>query len=108
MNRSGYGDPLTGNRVRWLVPTLLALVFVLLTLDFWLGDSGVLSNRQLRDEILQMKLQNDRLLEEQRVLYESAQTMKDDPLVIERLARERLGWITEGEIFIRTLPTDGQ
>ena len=78
-----------------------ALFAVYLILSFLFGDMGLFrslrmkeTHRRLQQEIHTLQQENDRLRQQIEVL-------KHDPVAMERLARERLGYARDGEIVYR-------
>jgi len=56
-------------------------------------------NRELREEIIRLKQKNQELTLERRML-------EDDPVYLERVAREKMGIAKEGEVVYRLLPEE--
>jgi cell division protein FtsB len=56
-------------------------------------------NAQLQEEIGQLKIKNAELVQEKRLL-------EDDPVYLERVARDKMGIVKEGEVVYRLRPED--
>ncbi len=54
-------------------------------------------NQDYEDQIQQLKERNAQLVEERRLL-------EDDPIYLEKVAREKMGIVREGEIIYRIMP----
>jgi cell division protein FtsB len=81
----------------WLAGGLLLVAAVSLG---WLmvGEKGLLELRRLKAESAEMERGNAGLRRVNQGLSARAAQLKNDPEAIERLARERLGMVKEGEV----------
>ena len=87
------------DKLQKVVVFLLFLVGVL-GVFFWYLPL-IEQNQKFRERIIQLDAQ---LLEQQRVgkqLRTSIEAVQNDPLMVERMARERLGYSKPGEIVIK-------
>ena len=72
--------------------------FSFLTYIFVFGDYGYLARKKLGNEILQLEKEIEMFEEQNKDLKQEIEALENDPQAIERIARERLGLIKEGEI----------
>lgn len=85
----------------WLLPFAL-LVFGLVSVPAHIFDErGLPRYRRLRAELTRMRLQNEELRRELRGLEQSVQQLRSDPRSVERLARDELGMLRDGEILFQ-------
>ncbi len=77
---------------------LLVLVFVSGAVAALFGERGYFDLRSTRMEEQNLQRQVDDQLDRVRELKKEVRALKDDPTAIERIAREDLGYIREGEI----------
>lgn len=83
---------------------LVVLTSVLLII--W-SPNGLLHLRQLHLEHQELTSRNIVLEKENHQLYQQISRLRNDPVAIERLARQELGLVKEGElIFQFVLPAD--
>ncbi|HBR15001.1 MAG TPA: hypothetical protein DD723_05600 [Candidatus Omnitrophica bacterium] len=73
------------------------LVFILFLPSFSKMQDIRQKNIEYEKEIRQLKIRNVRLLEEKRLLEE-------DPVYLEKVAREKMGVMREGEVLFRLTP----
>ena len=79
-----------------LGPVLLGVIFI----PGYLRIRRLLrENRELERQIQQVRQENERLAEEQRRL-------KEDPVYLEKVAREKLGIAKEGEVIYQVAPSE--
>lgn len=80
---------------------LFAFMALLVILQFklWFGESGILANAQLSQEVIIQEERIDILKEENLKLQHSTYALKHDIRAIESKAREELGMIKEDETF---------
>ena len=81
----------------WIVVGVLALLLVAAIL----GDKGVLQLRRLRTEVETLHQQVQTLEAENERLSRAIGELRDNPSVIERIAREELGLVRPGESVVR-------
>jgi cell division protein FtsB len=62
------------------------------------GQRGILELRRLRQEGTTLTRSNDALREHNQLLQRQIGSLRDDPAAVERVARERLGMIKDGEV----------
>jgi cell division protein FtsB len=85
----------------WIVPFGL-LVFTIVTVPLHLLDGqGLPRYRALRDELAKVQSKNERLQREVRELSEETERLRGDARAIERIARDELGMVRDGEIVFQ-------
>lgn len=85
------------SRKSWVVAGLLLLAASSCGVLVF-GQRGLLELRRLRGESAALERSNQELQGRNRGLERRMGALKDDPTTIERLARERLGMVKEGEV----------
>jgi cell division protein FtsB len=89
------------NVLSWLLPFgLLVLAIVAVPLRI-LDEQGLPRYRALKDELREVSAQNDRLEREVRDLLREVEGLENDPVAIERIARDELGMVREGELVFQ-------
>jgi cell division protein FtsB len=89
------------NPAVWIVPFAL-LVLTIVTVPVHLLDGlGLPRYRALRDELVKVLSKNERLEREVRELSEETERLRHDTRAIERIARDELGMVREGEIVLQ-------
>jgi len=82
------------------VVIFLVLVALLLGVGVWYLPL-IKQNERMRKEVLRLEAQIQRELESEKQLKSSIEALRNDPKVVERLARETLGYAKPGETVIR-------
>ncbi len=90
--------PVLGPRVRW---GLIATGLVLYTAQFVGGDRGLLHRLELRKEYNQVTAINASLTVERDALLREVNLRENDPLSLERTAREKFWMAYEDELIYR-------
>lgn len=80
------------------VVLLAAIVFVPLRI---LDAQGLPRYRALTDELHQLEAQNERLRREVRDLARDVEALRTDPGAVERIARDELGMVRDGELVFQ-------
>ncbi len=89
------------SRHAWLLPfALLVLAIVAVPLRI-LDDRGLPRYRVLKAELGEVQEANERLEAEVRALEREVEALRSDPEAIERVARDELGMIREGELVFQ-------
>ena len=91
----------TRNRLCLLLWSLLALVSLVVIV--W-SPRGFLHLRQLHLEYRELTRKNQVLERENHRLYGEIDRLLNDPTALERLAREELGLVKEGELVFQFVP----
>lgn len=68
------------------------------------SEDGVMTVFHFKDELEQLKETNETLADENRKLREEIETLKTDPLAVERVAREKLNLVKPGETVYQIVP----
>lgn len=85
----------------WLVPfSLLVMALVAVPLHL-LDNAGLPRYRALRAELHEVQGQNDKVRREVRQLQRQVRALKTDPSEVERIARDELGMVRDGEIVFQ-------
>ena len=87
--------------IAWLLPFALLVCVVVVVPLRMLDDQGLPRYRALRMELNRVQKANHRMQREVRELQQTVQRLKSDPLAIERIARDELGMVREGEILFQ-------
>jgi cell division protein FtsB len=87
----------------WLVAAVLGVLLVAALF----GDNGVLHLRRLRTELQDLHREVQGLEAENARLGRAIADLRDNPEVIERIAREQLGLVRPGERVLRFPRTSG-
>jgi len=82
--------------------SLLAGTAILLTAN----PRGLFQWRELHREYHELMRKNQTLEQDNRVLYQEITRLRNDPKVIEHLAREELGLVREDELIIYFAPPE--
>jgi cell division protein FtsB len=82
------------------VVIFLVLVALLLGVGVWYLPL-IRQNERMRKEVLRLEAHVQRELESEKQLKSSIDALRNDPKVVERLARETLGYAKPGETVIR-------
>lgn len=92
---------------RWLVYLLSSLLFAFLLFTV-LGERGVFHLWRLRGEKIQLDEKNFALQKENDALRDRVDRIRSDDRYLEKLAREELGLIRQGEMVYRFAPSDSK
>lgn len=89
------------------VAIVLVILLGLLQYKFWAGDGGVLEVRDLKRQIQQQTVENQRLKERNAALAAEVEDLKHGLSAIEERARLELGMIRKDETFYQVVdPND--
>ena len=90
-----------GHVALWMLPFgLLVLSIVGVPLSI-LDDEGLPRYRALKGELAEIRRVNERLRRDVVQLHRAVDGLRDDPLAIERIARDELGMIRDDEILFQ-------
>ena len=95
--------PETHRKTRSALLALFALVIALVLVLFW-GNYNAVTLWQLRQQNKELSRKIEDLKVENQFLSDQIEGLKDNPEVIEKVAREKLGMAGEGETIYRILP----
>ncbi len=85
----------------WLLPFgLLVMSIVAVPLRI-LDEQGLPRYRMLKQELADIEAENERLRREVLQLTRDVDRLRDDPLAIERIARDELGMVRDGELIFQ-------
>ena len=88
----------TSPHLRWI---LLALILGLYAINFLGGDHGVFRRLQFKRNLDKVLAANSRLRLQKERLIQEVQLEENDPMSLERLAREKYWMIGPGELIYR-------
>jgi cell division protein FtsB len=82
------------------------LIFLVLWLQYrvWYSDNGMKQLALLNDKIERQSKENALLHQQNLVLKNEIELLRNSPKVLEEKAREKLGLIKKGEVFYRIIP----
>lgn len=96
--------PTTGSSqgsIAWLLPFgLLVLATVVVPLRM-LDEQGLPRYRALKAELHDIRADNERIRREVKQLRGTVERLRDDPNEIERIARDELGMLRDGELLFQ-------
>ncbi len=84
--------------MKWLIAVML-LILAGLQYRLWVGEGSLADVVRLNQEIDEQQLENERLLERNKVLAAEVKGLKSGLEAVEERAREDLGMIKPGETF---------
>ena len=90
-------------KTRAAIVMFLGLVATLLLVLFW-GDYNATTLWQLHQQKKELSGKIEELKVENQILTDKIEGLKDNPEVIEKVAREKLGMTGKGETVYRILP----
>jgi cell division protein FtsB len=90
-------------KIPWYLILLPPLVLTSLLLIIW-SPNGLLHLRQLQVEHQDLTARNLMLEKQKHQLYEEISLLRNNPVAIERLARQELGLIKEDELVFQFVP----
>jgi len=93
---------LNTHTILWIIlPVLLLWV----QYQLWLGQGGILENRQLQTKIVHFQTQNTKRQQRNLKLNAEIKDLKQGFASIEKYARRDLGMIKQGEVFYSFVPS---
>ncbi|CAG9000508.1 MAG: Cell division protein FtsB [Candidatus Celerinatantimonas neptuna] len=87
-----------------LLTLVLAALMILMQYDLWFGKNSLTDYFQVQQEVAQQQLQNQKLVQRNRILKAEISDLRDGNAAIEEHARNELGMIRKGETFYRFIP----
>jgi len=81
----------------------LALVLVFFQYRLWFAEDGIIKTWRFKKNIADQVTQNQIIRQQNKILLNDIQDLKQGGSAIEEHARNDLGMIKEGEIFYRTV-----
>ena len=95
-----------GRAMAWLLPFGL-LVFSLVCVPLRiLSEEGLPRYRKLSGQLARTKTENEQLTQEIDRLGRDVHALRTDPRAVERIARDELGLLREGEVLFQFAPSD--
>ena len=91
-----------------LLKTLFALVVAALIYVFVLGDSGAIKIVQLRMRRSSLETNIDNLQRNTKYLEQTIALLKDDLTYIEKIGRERYGYVRPGDRVYKIVPSENR
>jgi cell division protein FtsB len=80
---------------------LFAILTILLLFSSVFGEKGFLHQLKLKKEMAAFKESNAEIQRESTLLRNRIQKLNEDDRVLEKLVRDELGWVRDGEILYR-------
>ncbi|MEM7448659.1 MAG: septum formation initiator family protein [Myxococcota bacterium] len=87
--------------VSWLIPFGLLAMAIVSVPTLMLDDQGLPRYEALGGELREVRQVNERLRREVRALHREVQSLRTDPAEVERIARDELGMLREGELIFQ-------
>jgi cell division protein FtsB len=81
--------------------TILGVVVIALAIHDVFGPHGFLAMRRTQEEIEQFSAEMQKLNQENQALSDEVTSLKSDPRLIERIAREDMGLARPGEMIFK-------
>jgi cell division protein FtsB len=85
----------------WLLPFGLLLMAIIAVPLRILDPQGLPRYRALSEELREVDAENERLEREVRDLARDVEALRHDPGAVERIARDELGMVREGELIFQ-------
>ena len=85
----------------WVVPFCLLVTAIVAVPLRMLDEQGLPRYRALKEELAEVEAGNDRLGRDVQRFGREVRALKNDPSAIERIARDELGMVREGEIIFQ-------
>jgi cell division protein FtsB len=89
--------------MRWII-VVLAVAALAMQGQLWLSEDGYRKTRNLREAVLEQRLQNDTLSKRNEALEAEVVNLKQGREAAEERARTDLGMIGESETFYQVVP----
>lgn len=89
-----------------LMTAILLIFLLLLQYRLWFGKNSVPDYYVLQQDVERQKLDNEKLVQRNRILYADIDDLKSGVEAIEERARNELGLIKEQETFFRIIPAE--
>ncbi len=85
----------------WLLPLTLLVGSIVSVPLMVLDEQGLPRYRALRAELAELRRETDQLRDDVRAQGREVEALRADPEAIERIARDELGMVREGEIVFQ-------
>ena len=90
-----------GSQLAWILPLGLLLVAIVSVPVRILAADGLPRHRALEAKREEIRRENERLRREVRALRREVAALRSDPGTVERIARDELGMVREGELIFQ-------
>ena len=87
---------------------LLVILLLLLQYRLWFGKNSVPDYLALKQELARQQLDNEKLIQRNKLLYADTDDLKSGIEAVEERARNELGMIKAGETFFRIIPNQDE
>lgn len=94
-------SPEPRTRAVWLLPFSLLVIAVVAVPVRILDEAGLPRYRRLETQLHEVRAQNERLGRDVHALRREVEGLRHDPEAVERVARDELGMIREGELVFQ-------
>ena len=86
-----------------IIAVILGLLFFVLQYDLWIGEGSLRTVWHLQKEISEQKKENNKIRARNESLFAEVKDLKKGDAAIEERARNELGMIKKGEIYIQVV-----
>ena len=83
--------------------SILVIVIFILVIRLLSSDGGIGEYQQLSTKLEMIESENDQLRESNLTLKKEVQELQSNTKIIETIARQKLGMIKKGEVFIKVI-----
>ncbi|KES11118.1 cell division protein FtsB [Snodgrassella sp. ESL0323] len=90
--------------MKW-VTWILLFALVGLQYDLWMGHGSWKDMWKLENDVLEQNSSNEALIQRNRALTAEIKDLAEGKDAINEMARNKLGYIQEGEVFYRFVPS---
>ena len=90
------------------ITVIMVLLLLLLQFRLWTGNGSLVEVSHLRDEIKNIKSENERLKERNLSLTAEVFNLKQGHEAIEEIARSEMGMVKDGETFYQIIDSAEQ
>ena len=90
------------------ITVIMVLLLLLLQYRLWSGNGSMIEVSHLRDEIKNIKSENEQLKERNLSLMAEVFNLKQGHEAIEEIARSEMGMVKDGEIFYQIIDSAEQ
>jgi cell division protein FtsB len=85
----------------WLIPFVLLVLTLVSVPMLVMGPEGLPRHRLLSSELERLRASNQRVQREVEALGRTSVRLREDPRAVERIARDELGLIEDGELIFQ-------
>ncbi len=107
MNRRKTESAQSQHPVGRILIALGVFINIYMVLSFFFGEMGLFNAAKVKGTYVKVQAEIATIQRENETLLTHIEALKSDPETIERLAREQLGLVKDGELvfeFVETLP----